>query len=173
MSKKNSEIIDYMDFIKSSKKPLIRPGLWKWTDIKKELYGSLSEGTMSENRAAVSLVNKDTGDVKGVSPNINAVVQVLKPGERDTSHKHTNLAIFLVFQGEGYSIIEGEKLEWTKGDVLFAPAWLEHEHCNTSEDEDAILYTIQDVPQVSGMGNWFIEEPVGTSPQHIVKKSDK
>ncbi|GAA0435664.1 hypothetical protein GCM10008983_10370 [Lentibacillus halophilus] len=81
--------------------------------------------------------------------------------------KLTKLTL-IVFQGEGYSIINGEKLEWEKGDVFFSPAWLEHEHCNTSDHENAVLYTIQDVPTVSGMGTWFLEEPVGTKTQHVV-----
>lgn len=173
MSIQNSDIISYKEFLTKSTKPVVRPSVWKWEDIKSNLYGELSKGFAEEDKGTVSLINKDTGDANGVSPNINALVQVLKPGQHNESHKHSNMALFLVFQGEGYSIIDGEKIEWAKGDLLYAPAWLEHEHCNTSEHEDAILYTIQDVPHVSGMGTWFLEEPVGTGTNHVVKEKIK
>src|SRR5699024_7100207 len=125
---------------------------------------------MGEGRGAVSLVNEDTGDANGISPNINGIVQVLGPREHNNPHKHSNMAIFVVFEGEGYSIINGEKIEWEKGDVFFSPAWLEHEHCNTSDSENAVLYTFQDVPTVSGMGAWFLEEPVGSGTKHVVQE---
>src|SRR5690625_601100 len=168
MSNSRADFISYKDFLGKSTKPTVGPAIWKGKDIKKELDKSLSSEFMGEGRGAVSLVNKDTGDAYGVSPNINALVQVLKPGERNNPHKHSNMAIFIVFEGKGYSIINGEKIEWEKGDVFFSPAWLEHEHCNTSDTENAVLYTIQDVPTVSGMGTWFLEEPVGAGPKHVV-----
>ncbi|GAA0439560.1 hypothetical protein GCM10008983_15580 [Lentibacillus halophilus] len=171
MSQSAANMISYSDFLQKSTKPNIRPCLWKGKDINEFLYGTGS--SLSEGRSAVSLINEDTGDAQGVSPNVNALVQVLKPGEHNEPHRHSNMAIFIVFQGEGYSIVEGEKYEWEKGDVFFAPAWLAHEHCNTSDNEDAILYTIQDVPSVSGMGAWFLEEPVGSGAKHVVSGTDK
>lgn len=173
MSNQRTDIISYKDFLQKSIRPTVRPCIWKGTDINKQLDDSLSSDFMGDGRGAVSLVNKDTGDKYGVSPTINAVVQVLAPGEHNNPHKHSNLAIFIVFEGEGYSIIDGEKIEWEKGDVFLAPAWLSHEHCNTSDHEKAVLYTIQDVPTVSGMGAWFLEEPVGSGAKHVVEGSAK
>lgn len=171
MSDQRTDIISYKDFLQKSTKATVRPCIWKGTDIKAQLDDSLSSDFMGDGRGAVSLVNKDTGDKYGVTPTINAVVQVLAPGEHNNPHKHSNLAIFIVFEGEGYSIINGEKIEWEKGDVFVSPAWLSHEHCNTSDHENAVLYTIQDVPTVSGMGTWFLEEPVGSGAKHVVKEN--
>ncbi|MCC3356795.1 cupin domain-containing protein [Bacillus sp. REN16] len=171
MSIAKTDLISYKEFLTKSKKPSVRPAIWKGKDIEKALNDSLSDSFMGDGRGAVSLINKDTGDKYGVSPNVNALVQVLAPGEHNNPHRHSNMAIFFVFQGEGYSIIEGEKIEWEKGDVFFSPAWLAHEHCNTSDTENAILYTIQDVPTVSGMGAWFLEEPLGTGAKHVVEGS--
>ncbi|SFE53899.1 cupin domain-containing protein [Alteribacillus iranensis] len=169
MSHSKADFISYKDFLQKSTKPSVSPCIWKGNDIMEQLDLSLSSDFMGDGRGAVSLINKDTGDAYGVSPNINALVQVLKPGEHNNPHKHSNMALFIVFEGKGYSVIDGEKIEWEKGDVFFSPAWLEHEHCNSSDSENAILYTIQDVPTVSGMGAWFLEEPVGTKPQHVVE----
>src|SRR5699024_1418309 len=134
---------------------------------------SLSSDFMGAGRGAISLINEDTGEGYGVSPTINAVVQVLAPNEHNNPHKHSNLAIFIVFEGEGYSIIDGEKLEWETGDVFLSPPWLSHEHCNTSHTGSGVWYTIQDVPTVASMGSWFLEEPVGTEPQHVAEQGVK
>lgn len=171
MSDSPAKFISYNDFLEKSAKQVARPCIWKGKDIKEHLYGS--ESSIGEGRGAVSLINEDTGDAYGFSPDMNALVQVLKPGEHNDPHRHSNMAIFVVFEGKGYSIIEGEKIEWEKGDVFYSPAWLEHEHCNTSDQEDAVLYTFQNVPNVSRMGSWFLEEPVGSGPKRVVEGTDK
>src|SRR5699024_3965075 len=171
MSGSTKKFMSYKDFLEKSTRPVVRPRIRKGKEIQEQLYGS--EASLSEGRGAVSLVNEDTGDAYGITPDINGIVQVLKPRERNNPHRHSNMAIFVVFEGEGYSIIEGEKIEWEKGDVFFAPAWLEHEHCNTSDHEDAVLYTFQDVSNLSRTGAWFLEEPVGSGPVRVVAGTDK
>ncbi|GGE58162.1 hypothetical protein GCM10007140_05640 [Priestia taiwanensis] len=99
----------------------------------------------------MSLIHHDTGEAYGTSSTMN-------------------VALNLVFQGEGFSIVDGEKIEWEKGDLFLAPPWSAHEHCNTSETEDAIIFTFQDVPVLTSMGTWFLEEPVGSAPRHVVRK---
>src|SRR5690625_3321392 len=109
MSKSNGNFISYIDFLKKSARNVAKPRIWKSEDINEQLYGSNT--SISEGRGAVSLVNEDTGDAYGITPNINGLVQVLKPGEKDNPRRHSNMAIFVVFEGEGYSIIENEKIE--------------------------------------------------------------
>src|SRR5690625_1445956 len=161
VSEKTTHIIFCSEYQKRENKPMIRHGIWKCTEVYPRLMESVGQDGMGAGRGGVSLVHNDTEGSYGVSPTMNTVVQVLKPGESNEAHRHTNVALFLVFQGSGYSIIDGEKLEWEKGDLCVAPAWSEHEHCNTSETEDAILVTIQDVPAVASMGTMFVEEPIG------------
>lgn len=164
MSDERTEIMSVEDFRSRTMKNQLRPASWKW----EEIYPKLMDSVESNGRGAVSLVHKDTGDQAGVSPSINVIVQVLKPGVHEDAHKHSNVAFFFVKQGKGYSIVDGEKLEWGVGDLVIAPAWSEHEHANTSESEDAVLVTFQDVPHVSNLRTWFFEEPVGTETRHVV-----
>lgn len=171
MSQSTGKFMNYTDFLQNSARSVASPRIWKGNDINEQLYGTGS--SLGEGRSAVSLVNEDTGDAYGVTPNVNGLVQVLKPGEHNHPHRHSNMAIFVVFEGEGYSIVEGEKVEWEKGDVFYAPAWLAHEHCNTSEDQDAVLYTFQDVSELSRTGAWFLEEPVDSGAKRIVAGTDE
>src|SRR5699024_1749252 len=110
--------------------------------------------------SSLTLVNKSLQDADSILPNINASIQVLSAGRDNKihSHRHSMFAIFIVYKGIGYSVIDGEKFEWEKGDVIVAPPMLDHGHCNTSETEDAILFNIQDIPRVRDMGLWMVEE---------------
>lgn len=168
-----TEIVPYPEFIQRSKKEMMRPGIWRWKDIYSKLMESIGYNSMEPGRGAVSLIHKDTGQANGVSPNINIVVQILKPNEHYNPHRHSNVAFFLVLAGQGFSIVDGEKLEWEKGDIVVAPAWSAHEHCNTSDTEEAILITFQDVPLVNSMGIMFWEEPLGEPIRHLVGKAVK
>ncbi|HHQ2899366.1 TPA: cupin domain-containing protein [Bacillus cereus] len=171
MSNQRTDIVNYSEFLKKSRKPAIRACSWKWKDIYPLLNESVSEDFLESGRGTLSLIHKDTGDAYGTSSTMNVVVQIFKPGEHNKAHRHTNVALNLVFQGKGFSIVDGEKIEWEKGDLFLAPPWSAHEHCNTSETEDAILFTFQDVPVLTSMGTWFLEEPIGSAPRHILKQN--
>lgn len=164
MINNRSGIIPNSEFYERSKKNKLGPCFWRWEDIYSQLMKNPEEG--------ISMVNNDTVDKARVLPHLNVSVQLLQAG-KDTeinSHRHSNDALFVVLQGEGESIIGGEHFKWSKGDIIAAPAWLDHGHCNTSDSEDAMLLTFQNVPDVSNMGLWFIEEPLGDYPQHIYKE---
>jgi gentisate 1,2-dioxygenase len=171
MQTNSTEIVSYPEFLNRSKKTMMRPGMWKWEEIEQKLTDSIGYNSNEPGRGAVSLIHKDTGHANGVSPTINVVVQVLEPGRSYEPHKHSNVAFFLVKQGKGYSIVDGERLDWKEGDIVVAPAWSAHEHGNTSDTENAILVTFQDVPLVNHMGIMFLEEPLGTSIRHLVRRS--
>jgi len=170
MKEQTTEIIPYLEFLKRSKRSMLRPAIWRWKDVYQKLMESMEEHSYEPGRGGVSLLHKDVGDLNGVSPTLNVVVQILEPGVHNKPHRHTNMALFLVLQGIGYSIIDNQKFEWEKGDMVMAPAWSEHEHCNTSDTESAILVTFQDVPLVNGLGVMFLEEPIGTPIRHVVRK---
>src|SRR5699024_7246452 len=150
-----TEITSVQDFRSKTMKKQLRPASKKWEEVLPKLMETI-EADDSEN-GAVSLVHKDTGDQASVSPSLNVVTQVFKPGVCDAEHRHSNVALFLVFEGEGYSIIDNAKIEWKKGDHVLAPAWAPHKHCNTSETDNAILVTFQDVPRVSNLRSWFFK----------------
>lgn len=166
MAESKAELINYKEFLKKSEKPAIQPNIWKWRDIQEKLNEVSEVDPLSEGRWAVSLVNGDGSEGYGVCPSLNALVQVFEPGKHAKAHRHSNFAIFIVRQGHGYSLIDGNKIEWEPGDVFFAPPWAQHEHCNTSETETAVLYTVQDVPTVTSRGVWFFQGSGGTGFQH-------
>jgi gentisate 1,2-dioxygenase len=65
------------------------------------------------------------------TPSINAAINPLAPGCDQRPHRHNGVAITLAIQGEGiYSMIEGERVDWSDGAAQITPATLLHSHHN-------------------------------------------
>jgi gentisate 1,2-dioxygenase len=79
-------------------------------------------------------------------PTIGCYVQMLRPGERTAAHRHTATTIYHVIEGEGATIADGRRLEWTDKDVVCVPSWTVHEHVNLSPGRPAVLFSYTDAP---------------------------
>ena len=84
-------------------------------------------------------------------------VQLLRPGVRTKAHRHTSSKVYQVFRGEGYSVINGQRFDWTEGDFFVVPSWAWHEHAAESGQE-AVLFSIQDTPIMKSL-SLYREEP--------------
>ena len=42
--------------------------------------------------------------------------------------------------------MNGVRFDWKAGDIFALPAWTWHEHVNTSETEEAVLFSTNDLP---------------------------
>ena len=69
--------------------------------------------------------------------------QLIRPGINTRAHRQTSCAVYQVYKGEGYSVIDGQRFDWSEGDFFVVPPWAWHEHANDSTEE-AILFSIQD-----------------------------
>ena len=91
-------------------------------------------------------------------PTMSWHVQLLLPRQKLKAHRHNSNAFYHVFEGEGVTEIEGERLEWHKGDIFAVPPWTWHSHENTSSG-DTVLFSIDDWPAMKGVG-FYAEETV-------------
>jgi gentisate 1,2-dioxygenase len=92
----------------------------------------------------VEYFNPSTG--KSAVPNIGAWMQKLPPKFHGKAHRHVNSVVIHVKEGHGYTVIDGVRFDWSKGDFLVIPSWSWHEHVNLSETEDAYLFQTNDIP---------------------------
>jgi gentisate 1,2-dioxygenase len=81
-----------------------------------------------------------------VMPTIDCWIQMLRPVEHTRAHRHTGSVIYHVARGSGYTVINGQRFNWTKGDIFCIPSWALHEHVNGSASDDAILFSMNDSP---------------------------
>src|SRR5262249_49440476 len=94
-----------------------------------------------------------------VLPTLACWIQMLRPGVRTRAHRHTSSAVYHVFRGQGYSVIDGQRLDWAQGDFLALPGWAWHEHANPGTAE-AILFSITDLPTMETL-ELYHEEVMG------------
>jgi gentisate 1,2-dioxygenase len=64
-------------------------------------------------------------------PSINVAINTLEPGCDQRSHRHNGVAVTLAIQGEGiYSMIDGQRVDWSNGAAQITPATALHSHHN-------------------------------------------
>jgi gentisate 1,2-dioxygenase len=72
-------------------------------------------------------------------------MQMLHPGQKTLPVKTTASLLVSPFEGEGYSLVDGQKFSWNKFDTLAVPAGSWFEHINTGK-EPLILFVASDEP---------------------------
>ncbi len=135
------------DASKEAYSPLMRyPWEQTWAALQRlapEVEGSPFDGVIME------YTNPNTGGP--VMPTIACHVQMLRPGESTRAHRHTNSTIYHVVQGQGYSVVHDQKMDWEPKDVFCVPGWTYHEHVNASQTEPAVLFSFTDTPVLKSL----------------------
>jgi gentisate 1,2-dioxygenase len=87
-----------------------------------------------------------------VMQTMGASIQLLRPSEHTKAHKHTGSFVYQCAKGKGYSIIDGKRFDWKERDIFCVPSWMNHEHVNLSDTEDAVLFSFNDLPVIEKLG---------------------
>jgi gentisate 1,2-dioxygenase len=74
-------------------------------------------------------------------PTMLLKVHAWPAGWRNPPYRHAANVVHVVMQGEGYSVIGGQRFDWRFGDTLAIPAWSRIEHHAGS---DAVLFDMSD-----------------------------
>jgi len=90
-------------------------------------------------------------------PTFACEIQALTPGLKTKAHRHISTTIYYCFQGKGATTVDGERLEWEKGDIFVVPPWLGHYHENLAAG-DSVLYSMNDYPALQALGLYQEEE---------------
>lgn len=90
-------------------------------------------------------------------PTMSAALQMLRAGVRTRAHRHTHSVVYHVAEGSGTSVVDGVRLDWSRGDTFAVPAWAAHEHANTA-GEDALLFSFSDAPVLEALGLLRVQE---------------
>lgn len=93
-------------------------------------------------------------------PTIGCGIQLLTARQRTQSHRHMSSTVYYAFRGDGASVVDGQRMEWSQGDMFVVPSWAWHSHENRS-DQDAILFSMGDEPVWSALGMYREEAETG------------
>ena len=88
---------------------------------------------------------------KPVFKTITFFMQMLRPGERTQPLKQTASLLVAPFEGHGYSLIGGQRLDWERFDTFAVPGGEWAEHVNASDREPAILFVASDEPTLKAL----------------------
>jgi gentisate 1,2-dioxygenase len=138
-----------------------RPAHWRYRDSHAglEAAGRLVDTKLAERR---NLILMNPSGKYGTAASLVSAYQMILPGERARSHRHTPNALRLVLDAKPgvYTIVDGARLDMLPGDVVLTPNWCWHGHAN---EGDAPAYWIDylDVPLVHVLEPMFFEEYAG------------
>ena len=135
---------------------------WEPTYEALRRYASASAGSPFDG-ILMNYVNPVTGGP--VMQTIGASMQLLRAGEHTKAHRHTGSFIYQVAKGRGFSIINGQRLDWQERDIFCVPSWMFHEHANASASEDACLFCFNDLPVMQALG-LYREEALSENGGH-------
>ncbi|WP_316820957.1 cupin domain-containing protein [Pedobacter gandavensis] len=90
--------------------------------------------------------------------NVSMTIGGLLPGQLTNRHRHTYETVLYVIEGEGYTEIEDEKVEWQAGDAVYIPVWAWHRHQNKSDKQPAKYIACENAPQLQHLGVALREE---------------
>ena len=121
------------------------------TDIRDTLLGLKDEAGDPFEGIQMELVNPVTGE--SVFPTLRYGAQLLRPHEATQLKRETSSGYLVVLEGEGYTEVNGQKLDWGPNDVIAIPNFLWRRHVNTS-DKDAILYSVSDAALMKNIGQY-------------------
>lgn len=131
------------------------PGLstYTWADTEKALSNLEKSGECSPyDDIALEYINSHTGG--SVLKTIACWVQNIRPGLHTKAHRQVQSSVYLLFEGEGYVVINGVRFDLEAGDMFCVPSWAAHEFRNTSASDRMILFSMHDTPVTKVLGKY-------------------
>jgi gentisate 1,2-dioxygenase len=145
--------------------PITKSHLWAYQDIRPLLLraGELTPVEKAERRV---LFLRDPGrgpDTLQVTATLYIGLQLLLPGEVAPAHKHTPSAARIIVEGEGaFTVVDGEKLPMSAGDLILTPSGCWHDHGHSGK-EPVVWLDALDLPLFAHLeGSYAIEAPLQT-----------
>ena len=132
------------------------PMRYRWKEIEPRLKTLATGPGSAYDGLSLEYVNPITGG--STLPTMSCWIQMLRPGERTKRHRHTSSAVYFVVRGEGTTTVGEKALDWGQHDSFTIPNWAWHEHANRSTTEEAILFSVNDIPILEAFG-LYREEP--------------
>lgn len=124
--------------------------VYRWGDTDAALDALLAE--RGGPHVTLEYTNPVTGGA--VMPTLGCEMHRIVAGGRSRPYRKVGSSVYVVFGGAGSSVIDGQRYEWSRGDMFVVPSWvtLEHEVSETSD-----LFCITDRPMIEAL-HLFREE---------------
>jgi len=138
--------------------------MFGWEERKQRDFTPQYQYPAAEMRRTLELLRSEKGSAyggiiveyvdptsgKSVVPTLSFRSQLLRPNENLLDERRTANIVYCALEGEGTTVINGERFDWLKNDIFVVPAWHWHHHENGSAD--SVLFSVTDQPAVEKLG---------------------
>jgi gentisate 1,2-dioxygenase len=139
--------------------PAAIPHVWRWGtlfDIA-ERSGELIPVGRGGERRAIGLTNPGLPGTAYATPTLWCAIQYLGGYETAPEHRHSQNAFRFVVEGEGvWTVVNGDPVRMSRGDLLLTPGWNFHGHHNDTPNPMAWIDGL-DIPFSSYADVGFFE----------------
>lgn len=142
---------------------------WRYAELRPLLMEAGALVTVEEaERRVLVLENPAFLGQSRITTSLYAGLQLVQPGERARSHRHTQSALRFVLEGSGaYTAVDGERTIMRPGDFIITPSWQWHDHGNDTADPVIWLDGL-DIPLVQALDVSFAEQ-LGAVEQPVTR----
>lgn len=142
--------------------PVVKAVPFRWSaDALQKLAiraGELVPIDRGGDRRVLAMSNPGLEGAPFISGTLWAAVQFLQAGEVAPAHRHTPGALRFVLDGDGvYTLLDGDPVAMSRGDLVLTPSWVYHEHHNPSA-RAMMWLDVLDLPMVAALDAVFFEE---------------
>lgn len=126
------------------------PLRFSWADMQAALDGLTPAD--SDPHEGFAIPYRDTATGGPAMKTLEPAIQRLPAGFEGAARRQSSSAVYLVMEGAGRTVADGETLAWGPRDVFVVPAWARHRHFNASPDREALLFRVTDRPALEALG---------------------
>ncbi|WP_329110679.1 cupin domain-containing protein [Micromonospora sp. NBC_01699] len=119
--------------------------VYRWAQTDAELARLAAETDSA--KVTIEFTNPRSG--ASVLPTLGCFMHRIAPNGSSLPERQAGNQVFVVFDGSGHSVIDGELFEWSAGDCFVVPSWAPVEH---HARERADLFSISDAPVLRALG---------------------
>lgn len=132
------------------------PFHYRWTDTESVLKAHANAAGDPFDAILLEYQNPVSGG--HTLPTLSCRIQMIRPGERTKSHRHTGVTVYHTVSGRGAVTIDGTRHTIGPRDCFFIPSWQYHHFENSEGSEPFILFSMSDRPVLDALGLYFEEE---------------
>ena len=128
--------------------PKAVPHVWQWSTLYPlaQRSGDLVPVGRGGERRVLDLATPGLTGFAFAPPTLWAAIQYLGPKETAPEHRHAQNAFRFVLEGEGvWTVVNGDPVRMSRGDLLLTPGWSFHGHHNQTDQPMAWIDGL-DVP---------------------------
>lgn len=133
--------------------------IYRWQDTDVRLRREAAARPDSPT-VAVEYTNPETG--ASVLPTLACGLRRIFATGRTPAVRRSGNTIYVVRDGIGHSVIDGQRFDWETGDMFVVPSWSVAEH---HAEEQADLFTLSDTPVLRALG--LYREQTLDAPQDV------